>query len=161
LFRPEALEHRERQRGPGDILRVAPGWVGTAFYILVGLFLVALVAGLTLDVERSARGPMALDSRGRVVVLLPAALAPEVAAGSRVEIAGSEADVVAAGEEVLYPPDVREIYGLDVAAPSIAVITSARPASAPEGVARVVMARRPALVALVPGLDALFGGDGG
>lgn len=51
IFRPEALEHRARQRGPGDVVRVAPRWVGVAFYLLIGLFVVAVIAGLTIEID--------------------------------------------------------------------------------------------------------------
>ena len=161
IFRPEALEHRARQRGPGDVIRVAPRWVGIAFYLLVGLFVVALVVGLSIEIDRYARGQTASDARGRVVVLVPAALAPEVAPGSRVEIGDDRAEVISVGERILYPPEIRETYGLEVLAPSIAVVTSAQAASAPSGTARVLIEREPALIALVPGLAALFGDDGG
>lgn len=161
IFRPEALEHRARQRGPGDVIRVAPRWVGLAFYLLIGLFVVAVVAGLAIEIDRYARGLTASDARGRVVILVPAALAPDVAPGSRVEIGDDRAGVTSVGERILYPPEIRETYGLEVLAPSIAVVTSAQASSPPAGSARVLIEREPALIALVPGLAALLGEDGG
>ena len=60
LFRPEALEHRARRRGPGDVIRVAPRWTTAAFLVLLALFLVALGAGLTIEIDRYASGPTAI-----------------------------------------------------------------------------------------------------
>ena len=42
LFRTEAVEHRSRRGGPGDVLRVAPRWTAWLFWAL----LVSVVAGL-------------------------------------------------------------------------------------------------------------------
>ena len=155
LFRPEAVAHRARKRGEGDVIRVAPRWTSVAFYGLVALFVAAVVAGLVIEVDRSAQGPTVVDDEGRLVVLLPAALAPDVDPGSPVAVGGSDAEVLSSGDEVLYPEDVRARFGVDVAAPSVVVVTSA-PTDA-IGVARVLIEREPALVALIPGLKAIFG----
>ncbi len=157
LFRPEALEHRARQRGGGDVIRVAPRWTSAAFYLLLGLFVVALAAGLTIEIDRFVQGPTATDDEGRLVILLPSALAPDVGVGRPVDVGEVDAEVVTTDDTVLYPPDVQEIYDLEVSGPSIAVVTSA--AGGETGSARVLIEREPAIVALIPGLKALFGND--
>ncbi len=156
LFRREALEHRASLKGPGDVVRVAPTWTSWAFYLLAGLFVAALVAMSLVEIDLYARGPVGRDERGRVVVLLPAALAPEAAPGRPVELGEAGAKVVSSDQSLLYPAEVRRRYGVAVAAPSIAVVTSAT--DAPVGTtARVLLESEPVIVALVPGLKALFG----
>ena len=157
LFRPEALEHRARQRGPGDVIRVAPWWATAAFYGLLALFLAGFVAGLVIEIDRYAAGPTATDDEGRLVVLLPAGLAPDVAPGRPVEIGRITAEVVSFEDPVLYPPDVAERFGIQVAGPSVAVVTSSDDDGG--GIARVFIEREPAIVALIPGLKAIFGSE--
>ncbi len=160
LFRPQALEHRARQRGPGDLIRIAPRWTTFAFYVLIALFAALVLAGMTFEIGRYVRGTTASDDSGRVVVLLPAALVPEVPPGRPVQIGDQTAEVVSADETVLYPPEVKERYGVDVAAPSIVVVTSGD-ATRRVGIARVLIEKEPVIVALVPGLKALFGEEDG
>ena len=157
LFRPEALEHRARQRGVGDVIRVAPRWTSAAFYLLLVLFASALAGGLAIEIDRYAPGQAAVDDEGRVVVLVPAALASDVRVGSPVEIGETRTEVVASDGTVLDRPAVQETYGVDVSEPSIAVVTSA--VGGKPGIARVLIEREPAIVALIPGLKALFGTD--
>lgn len=158
IFRAEALEHQARSRGPGDVVRVAPRWTTAAFYGLLGLFVAALIAGLVVEIDRYVAGTTAADDEGRLVVLLPAALAAEVASGRPVQVGDATAEVVSTTGGVLYPPQVKSRYGVDVVAPSVAVVTSARAEGSGER-ARVLVEREPALVALVPGFKALFGDD--
>ncbi len=160
IFRPEALRHHARTRGPGDVIRVAPRWTSAAFYVLIGLFAAALVASILIDIDRYAPGTTAVDDRGRLVVLLPAALAPEVPVGRPVDLGDGRAEVVASDGTVLSPGEVGELFNVDVAAPSVVVVTSAE-GTEPGGVARVLIEREPIVVALIPGLDALFGDDDG
>ncbi|MDP9069210.1 MAG: hypothetical protein M3N53_12810 [Actinomycetota bacterium] len=157
IFRPEALQHRARQSGPGAVVRVAPPWTTAAFYVLVLVFLAALVAVTTIEIERYARGPVGSDEEGRVVVLVPAAAAGDVAAGQRVDLGGSSAQVVSSGESAIQPPQVRTRYGVDVATASVAVITSAETSSTTSGSGRILVEREPVIVSLVPGLSSLFG----
>ena len=159
IFRPEALEHRARRRGQGDVIRVAPRWTTTAFYVLVGLFAIALVVSMSIEVDRFASGTAVTDGQGRVVVLLPAALAADVAPGQAVELEGTRAEVVSWDDAVLYPAEVEARFGAAVAVPSVAVVTSAPASSERPGTARVLIEREPVIVALVPGLKALLGGD--
>lgn len=158
IFRPEALEHRARRRdGAGSVVRLAPRWATTAFYLLVALFLAAVAAASVIEIDRYASGTTAMDG-GRVVVLLPASLAPEVAVGNRVELGAETARVASFKDEVLYPPDARERYGVEVAVPSVAVVTTAGGHSETTS-ARVLVESDPVIVALIPGLEPLFGDD--
>jgi hypothetical protein len=159
IFRPEAVAHSRRQSGPGDVLRAAPRWTSWFFYVLLGLVLAALVASSLITVDRYARGPVAVDQEGRVVVLLPVSAAPRITAGNRVEVGGRTAEVVSARDSVLDPSEVENRYSIEVAVPSVAVITSSSEAEVGE-VARVLVQSDPAIIQFVPGLDRLFGGDG-
>lgn len=158
IFRPEAVRHRESQSRPGDVLRAAPRWTTWFFYVVIVLVVLALGAASVIEIDRYARGPTTTDERGRVVVLLPVSLAPKVASGNRVEIGAQTAKVVSSGESVLYPSEVKARYSIEVAAPSVAVVTSATGAE-PSGIARVLVRSDPVIVQFVPGLDSLLGGD--
>lgn len=157
IFRPEALEHRATQRGPGDVVRVAPAWTGVAFYVLIVVFAVAVVAAASVEIDRYVPGITAIDG-GHVVVLLPASQAAEVPSGATVDLGAEDATVTVSAGEVLSPAAVTERYGVEVQAPSIAVVTSAD-GSTSGGVARVLVEREPMLVALIPGLKSLLGDD--
>jgi len=158
IFRPEALEHRDRQETAGSVVRLAPRWTTAAFYALVVLFVAGVVAASMMEIDRFATGTTAVDG-DRVVVLLPASLAPDVSAGNRVELGGDVARVQSFGNEVLYPADVRERYGVEVAVPSVAVVTTAEAGGTTVEAARVLVESDPVLVALIPGLEAIFGDD--
>lgn len=156
IFRREALEQRERRRDHGGVLRIAPRWTTAAFYVLLLLVVIALVGASVVRVDRYASGPTAADD-GRLVVLLPASLAPHVDVGRPVDLAGTSARVVAFREDVVYPAEARDRYGVEVSVPSVAVVTSALSADTAAAAARVLVESEPAIVALIPGLDALFG----
>lgn len=157
IFRPEALQHRARQSGPGDVVRVAPPWTTAAFYALILVFLGALAAVTTIEIERYAVGPAGADEEGRAVVLVPAAAAADVAAGQPADLGGSTARVVSSGDSAIDPAQVRRRYGVGVATASVAVVTSADSSSSGSGSGRILVEREPVIVALVPGLSALFG----
>ena len=160
IFRREALEHRARQRGPGDVLRVAPRWTTAAFYVLIGLFAMAMMAGVVIKIDLYAGGITATDAEGRLVVLLPAALAPDVARGRPVELQDARARVISSDETVLYPLEIKKRYGVEVTAPSVVILTSADGVAGQGGIARVLIEREPVIVALIPGLKGLLGGEG-
>jgi hypothetical protein len=50
LFREEALEYQARQRGPGELLRLSAAWLDWAYWGLLALVAIGLVAGLLLRV---------------------------------------------------------------------------------------------------------------
>lgn len=158
IFRREALEQRGRRRAEGNVVRVAPRWTTGAFYLLLALVAVGITAASVVRVDRYASGPTAVDD-GRVIVLLPASLAPHVDVGRPVDLNGASERVVAFREDIVYPAEARERYGVEVSVPSVAVVTSAVASSSGDGAGRVLVESEPAIVALIPGLDALFGGD--
>lgn len=158
VFRAEALAHRNRSERPGDVIRLSPSWTNWAFYLIICLFIAGLVAASFIRIDRFAPGATAVE-RGRTVVLVPAVLAPDIAIGNLVEIGSESGEVVSFEGTVLYPPEVKRRFGVDVAVPSVVVVTSASADRVAAGTARVLVESRPILVALVPGLSALFGGD--
>jgi hypothetical protein len=160
IFRSEALEHRERGEAQGRVARIGPRWTGWAFWALLVLVTVGVIAATQIHLDRYARGPTATDAAGRVVVLVPAALAPDVTPGRPVDLGSSSAKVVSSTQSVLYPPEIESRYGIEVAVPSIAVVTSATATEGTSGSGRVLVESEPVIVALVPGLEALFGDDG-
>jgi hypothetical protein len=160
IFRPEALAQRERADAAGSVVKLGPRWTTWAFWALIGLVLVGFVGATQIHIDRYARGATAIDERGRVVVLVPAALAPDVAPGRPVDLGAARAEVASSRTAVLYPPDIKERYGIDVAIPSVAVVTTAHGGDDTPGTARVLVESEPVIVALVPGLKALFGDDG-
>lgn len=160
-FREEAVAHRSRRQGPGGLIKLSPGWTNWAFYSIIALFVAALIAASIIEIDRYADGTTVADPEGRVVVLLPAALAPEVDEGNPVELRTEEAVVVSFEDRVLYPPEIKRRFGIETGTPSVAVVTSADPAQAETGSARVLIESEPILVALVPGLSALLGGGDG
>ena len=160
LFRAEAVEHRGRGKGPGDVVRVAPPWTTAAFYALVACFVAAVGALTLIEIDRYVRGATAVDEEGRLVVLVPAALAPDVPRGAAVELGDETTEVTETEESVLYPDQVRERFGLEVEAPTVVVVTSAD-GETTGTIARVRVEREPVIVALVPGLEPLFGDDDG
>ena len=160
-FREEAVAHRSRRQGPGELIKLSPGWTNWAFYSILALFVAALVAASVIEIDRYADGAAVTDPAGRVVVLLPAALAPDVAEGSLVELGTVKAAVTAFEDRVIYPPEIQSRFGLEIGTPSVAVVTSAPPEEVDAGAARVLIESKPILVALVPGLNALFGGGDG
>lgn len=160
-FREEAVAHRNRRQGPGELIKLSPGWTNWAFYSILALFLAAVAAASVIEIDRYAGGTTVTDPEGRVVVLLPAALAPEVGEGNPVELGAETAAVISFEDRVLYPPEIRRRFGIDTETPSVAVVTSADPSQAEGGSARVLIESEPILVALVPGLNALLGGGDG
>lgn len=157
VFRAEALIHRNAGERAGDVIRLSPTWTAWAFYLIICLFIAGLAAVSFIRIDRFAPGATAVE-HGRTVVLVPAVLASDIARGSLVEIGSESAEVVSFEETVLYPPDVKERFGVDIAVPSVVVATSASTDRVAAGTARVLVESRPILVALVPGLSALFGG---
>lgn len=161
IFRPEALEHRTRGPRQGGVIRLAPRWTGWAFWALIALVVTALGVASQIEIERYASGTTTVDRHGQIVVLVPAALAPQVAPGRLVDLGTSTAEVVSSGDTILYPAEMKERYGIDVAVPSVALVTSATAADETDEAARVLVESEPLIVALVPGLKALVGaGDG-
>lgn len=158
IFREAAIAHRASRQGPGDLIRLSPGWMNWAFYLVVGLFLIALVAASLVHIDRYAEGVAVADDSGRLVVLIPSTVTSDISPGRTVEHAGRTARVVEADNRILYPPEIEQRYGVDLAVPSLAVVTAA-PAERAGGRARVLIASEPIIVSLVPGLSALFGGD--
>lgn len=160
LFRAEALEHQAQAQGPGAPVRIAPSWISRAFYGLIALLIASIAAGSLIQIQRYATGIPAWDSEGRVVVLIPAALASDVVAGNAVDLGGERTQVISSGSSVVYPPEASSRYGVAITTPSLVVTTAARPQGPTAETARVFLGSEPAIVALIPGLKGVLGDDG-
>ncbi|HWL66507.1 MAG TPA: hypothetical protein VNP73_11080 [Actinomycetota bacterium] len=158
IFRPEALEARARVQTPGDVVRLGATWTTWAFWGLVALVAVALIAATQIEIRSFATGPTSRLGR-RVAVLVPGPAAAEVVKGSSVLIGGREARVIAAGGRPMSTALVERRFGVEVDEPSVLIVTSARATASATGIARVEVGSDPVIVALVPGLRALFGDD--
>lgn len=160
-FRPEAIAHRGRRQEAGELIRLTPPWTGWMFYALVALVLASVVALSVVRIDRYARGATAVDASGRIITLIPAALAPDVAEGNPVTIGSATTTVASFEDTVLYPSEVRQRFGIEVTVPSVVVVTSAEADDEVDRAARVLVESERALVGLVPGLKALFQDDDG
>jgi hypothetical protein len=163
IFRTEALEARAQAQGhsEGDIVRFGPRWARWAFWVLIGLVAVALIAGSRIRIGRYATGPSTIGPGGSVVVLLPEASAADVTVGDRVDLGAVDTEVAAVEAVAMEPAEVRERFGIDVGLPSVAVVTSVGAGEASIGTGRVRVGTDPVLVALIPGLGTFFGGTDG
>lgn len=159
IFRREALEHRAEAEGPGAVVRIAPRWTTWAFYGLVLLVAAMILAVSLVPIDRYAAGVAATDPAGRLVALIPAASASEVPVGNEVDLGATRAEVVSWEDSVLDPSVVRDRFGVDVSVPSIAIVTSARASEVEPDYVRVLVESERLIVALIPGLKQIFGGE--
>lgn len=137
-------------------MKLGPSWTRWAFWVLLGLVVVALVAGSQIEIKSWASGVTASDAGGRLVVLVPAGAASGVPSGRDVDLGATSTGVVS-GNEILAPTEVQERYGVVVAEETLVVTTDLEAAEGAPATARVFIDSEPVLVALVPGLKALFG----
>jgi len=173
IFRQEALEHRARHRGPGDIVRAAPSWTRSAYWALLALMAVGVVASVIVRVDRFAGGPVVV--RGGVArAVVPAGAGVKVGAALALQITGRPrvALVVdAVGSETVDAEQATRALGL-AGAPSGAnlgsgrfvVVTAKVPAGSLDGLrgnASIRAGSEPFIVTLVPVLRSWFGGSGG
>ena len=155
IFRDEALAQREAERGPGGVLRIAPKWATAAFYLLVAFLALGVLAGTLIRIERKIPGVVASTDVTSAAVIVPASTAGDLGPGIEVSWEGRSAEVTAV-TGVMSPDEIEAHYGTDVAVPSIGLETS-EPVSNEGATAQVVVDSEPAIVALVPGLESLFG----
>jgi hypothetical protein len=81
IFRQEALEHHQRGRGPGELVRL-PLWTTWAFWSLLTLFAGLLAATVLVTVSEDVEAIAVIDGDGRsVTALLPATYSDDVEAG--------------------------------------------------------------------------------
>ena len=161
MFRPEALEHRANTQVAGGVLRAGPRWAERAFWLLLVLVVVALVAGTLIRIDRYVTAPSTVAADGRVQLLVPTTAARSLEPGRTVDIGGTSASVRSISPRELDPAQVKERFGIDVAVPSVVVTTTLTGGSAAVGTGRVLIGSQPLITALVPGLDALLGSDDG
>jgi hypothetical protein len=110
LFRSEALEHYARQRGLGDVLRAAPRWTKPAFWALLGLLALGLLASLLIQVGDDASGPARVQGDGRTVeAVLPDAARAPLSHGQAMDVE------LASGQRVAVRVSVQDIQPLDTA----------------------------------------------
>ena len=87
IFREEALAELHSRGGPGDVLRVAPRWLGWSFALLLVLVGVGAAAVFTIHVREEAQGTAFVGSDGRSVrVVLPLAFRGDVQPGTTMHL---------------------------------------------------------------------------
>jgi hypothetical protein len=87
IFREEALAELRSRSGPGDVLRVAPGWLVWSFALLLVLVGVGAAAVFTIHVREEAHGTAHLGSDGRSIrVVLPLAFHGDVQLGTTMHL---------------------------------------------------------------------------
>jgi multidrug efflux pump subunit AcrA (membrane-fusion protein) len=64
LFRQEALNHHARPEARGTLLRVVPGWMDAAWWVVVALVVVGGVGLALVDINDHARGPVLVRMKG-------------------------------------------------------------------------------------------------
>jgi hypothetical protein len=160
MFRPEALEHRARAEVPGGELRIGPRWADKVFWLLVLLVAAALAAGALIRIDEYATGLSAVAPDGRALLLVPDSGSGSLETGQRLELGTVETKVARIARRPLDPYEVQERFGIQVSGPSVVVGTDLTE-PIPSGTGRVLVGTQPIIVALVPGLDSLFGGGDG
>lgn len=155
LFRTEALEEQARSSEPAGLVALDPGWASWAFYGLVIGVLALITAASIIRIERTVTGLAAQDPSGRVIIVVPASNAVDIVPGDRV--IGLQAVVDDVGDRILSPSQVRDRYGIDVTVASVAVAATSGAPQAPSGPVTIDTGAERLIVALIPGLQALFG----
>lgn len=81
IFRQEALEHHQRGRGPGELVRL-PLWTTWAFWSLLTLFAGLLAASVLITLTEDVEAVAVVDEADRsVIALVPATYSDDVEAG--------------------------------------------------------------------------------
>jgi hypothetical protein len=79
LFREEALRRFREGGTHGQVLRLAPGWITVAFFLLIAGAAAATAFLFFLTVPVAVHGPAAAIGKERVLALLPASRRDEIA----------------------------------------------------------------------------------
>ena len=143
-FRAEALEHHQARGGPGSLLRVEARWTRPVFWLLLGLAVAGLLAGVLVKVDRFAFAPAAVQGR-EVRAAMPGALVNSVMAGDRARLILPGGGAVAARVAAFGNPTQQGTV--------IVVARTDRPVAGSAGTLRVRTGRRRLLADLVPGLS--------
>ena len=80
IFRAEALRSRETQRPSHRAARASPRWIAAAYWVLLGLVAVGLIAAALIRVGEVAQGP-AVVREGAVETVVPAVFASDLHPG--------------------------------------------------------------------------------
>lgn len=110
LFRREAIEHLMRRGARGDVVRIHPGWIRAAYWLVLASLAGAVAFAALARVRQYAEGPAVVRFTGRsdVVALEPGTIAAlEVSRGGR----------VTAGQVLARLSDTEEaahLHGLDL-----------------------------------------------
>jgi hypothetical protein len=177
IFREEALQHHQRGRGPGELVRL-PLWTTWAFWTLLTLFASLIAASVLVTLSEDVEAIAVVDHGDRsVTALVPATYSDDVEAGDEMSLSlpGVEApirltiqsvgDPVAPGSHNTLPPSVDSVVA---AQPHDSIPVSAElpsgyfgqhEATSITGTAVVHIEDR-LLFEIVPALKGLFDSDG-
>ena len=149
LFREEAVEHIRRERGGGDVVRIAPRWTSIAVWALGAIALAGLVAASLIQVDQVRLVPAVADTGSRVVrAVVPEGTGVAVRPGLRAQFSLTET-----GDRV----DVRITrvgapQGVGSGPRAIPVLARAdAPSAGGAGVLELKVGQRPLIAQIIPG----------
>lgn len=142
LFREEAVAYRARAKTSGHVLAWRDRLAARTFVALLVALAGSVAASYAIRVEESTTGTGSRGPNGEVVLLLPIGAAARLAVGEQVRIGDATTRVSAV--------DAPRTEGGVTYAVARAPMPS-RPVTLP-GTARVVLARHPLVVSIVPAL---------
>jgi hypothetical protein len=172
IFRPEAIEHHQRGRGPGELIRLSPVWTTWAFWLLLMLFSGLIAASVLTTLGEDVEATAVIDRDGSVAALFPATYSDDLEVGGEMdlELEGVQSPVQVTIERIGPPIAPGSSEGLPGFAASLAAAQSQSSipveASLPDDVAEagaesatgtaIVHIEDRLLFAIVPGLRNLL-----
>ena len=70
IFRQQALEHHQRGRGPGELVRLSPVWTTWAFWSLLTLFVGLITATVLVTLNEDFEAAAVVDRDNRSVIAI-------------------------------------------------------------------------------------------
>lgn len=130
LFRNEALEHHAAALGrDGEVLRIHPGWIRPAYWLLLTFMLTAAVVAVVMRVHQYASGPAFVRVDGRTVLTA-------VRAGTVIAVSAEPGKTVRGGQVLARLDDSAERVALDGVQREIEIQTRALLLDLTDGLAR-------------------------
>jgi hypothetical protein len=125
IFRQEALEHHQRGRGPGELVRL-PLWTTWAFWSLLTLFAALLAATVLITLKEDVEAVAVIDGDDRsVTAFVPATYSGDIEVGDEMNLSlpDIEAPIPLTIQSIGQAEDSRS---LDLSPPARSVVTTQR-----------------------------------